>query len=247
MEAKTWKFIENTFDSATVDSRAKMDRIVQDHDPKLKNESEAAGAKPELAALYAAWAPKKATWDAAYDLWKNTKANYKGGTAALEGMLDQLNIKPGPEVASRIESWDNRIRAVAPRGSALYTTLLPQGRAPFSEGPRDGIINAVKLLGERLSAQTAKPELVALGTEVTAFFTLLNAARSGQQGGEGGVALDATEIEEARHMIARVLYGNCGMLMYLYQDSPESLSAFFALDELRTTGKGAPPAPPASP
>ncbi len=241
MENNTWKFIENPFLSATADSRRKMDRIVEDHDAKLDAASTEPGANPELAVLFTAWGPKKTEWDTAYDAWRNARAGYKGGTVTVENLLNQLHTKPGLEEDSKIENWDNRIRAVAPRGSALYTTLLPQGRAPFSGGTRDGMINEVKLLGQRLAAQTTKPELVALGTEVSAFHTQLDNARTGQQGQEGDVTLDASEIEEARKMMARVLYGNCGMLMFLFQDTPEALAGFFALDELRSPGSPPPP------
>ena len=154
-------------------------------------------------------------------------------------------MKPGPEDDSKIENWDNRIRTVTPRGSALYTTLLPQGRAPFSQGTRDNIINEVKALGVRLGKQTTKPDLVTLGTEVTAFFGQLDAARSGQQGLEGDTDMDATDIETARKAIAAALYGNLGMLMHIYQDTPTMVTGFFDLDTLRQSSP--PSAPPTTP
>ncbi len=97
----------------------------------------------------------------------------------------------------------------------------------------------------RLAAQTTKPALLTLGTEVTAFYNQLNAARSGQQGLEGDTDMDASEIETARKAIATALYGNLGMLMSIYQATPTTVTGFFDLDTLRQAGPA--PAPPATP
>lgn len=247
MQANTWKYAENTFDSNTRGSRVKMNRIVVDHDAKFAAAATEAGADPRLAPFYADWVPRREAWFLNYGRWQNTKAGYGGGTRAFENLLSVLQSKPGPEQDSKIENWDNRIRVDAPRGSALYRTLLPQGRAPFSEGSYDEIINEVKNLGVRLSAQVAKPALVTLGGEVTGFYNQLNAARTQQQGQEGDTDMDASEIEVARVDIARALYGNCGALMNIYQETPERITAFFDLDTLRESSPEAPPPGPTPP
>ena len=111
------------------------------------------------------------------------------------------------------------------------------------------MINEVKNLGIRLAAQTTKPALVTLGTEVTAFYGQLNAARTGQQGLEGDTDMDSSEIEAARKAIATALYGNLGMLMYIYQAAPTTVAGFFDLETLRQSSPAATPptTPPVNP
>ena len=249
MESNSWKYAENSFEARTRKSRAKMNTIVLDHDAKLTAAANEAGADPRLATLLADWTPEKNAWTEAYRRWKNTKATYGGGTIGFENLLRALQIKPGPEHDSKIENWDSRIRPVAPRGSATYTTLLPRGRAPFSEGSRDDIVEEVRNLGTRLAAQ-GNETLTAIGRDVTDFYNQLDRARSRQQGLEGDTDLDASEIEAARKRIAIVLYGDVGMLMQIYRETPERISAFFDLDTLRqAAGSGAaePAPPPAAP
>lgn len=238
MNSNTWKYVENTFEVNTRNSRAKMDKIVQDHDGKLKAAAAKPGADANLVTLNTAWTPRKAAWDKAYSDWKIAKARYGGSTSSFEALLNELQKKPAPTGESKIEEWDRRIRGDAPKGSPLYQTLLPRGRAPFNSGGRDAIVRAVKDLGELLSEQTTKPALVTLGGEVTAFHDQLDEARTTQQGMEGDTDTEAAAIETARKAIATALFGNLGMLMFVYQDAPTTVTGFFDLDTLR---QAAPP------
>ena len=249
MESKTWKYVENTFEASTRESRTKMNQVVVDHDAKLTAAAAEAGADPALGTLLAAWTLAKAAWSAAYSRWQNTRASYGGGTATLENLLNLLQTKPAPDQESKIETWDRRIQGEAAKGSPLYKTLLPSGRAPFSAGRRDNMINEVKNLATRLSEQTSKPALVALADEVKAFYIQLNTARMAQQGLEGDTDTDAGEIEAARRAIATALYGNLGMLMYIYRETPGRVAGFFDLDTLRqpASSKPAPPVPTPKP
>ena len=73
------------------------------------------------------------------------------------------------------------------------------------------------------------------------------ARRSGASGLEGDTDTEATEIELARQTIATVLYGNVGMLMHIYRETPAQVAGFFDLDTLRrpaSTPDAAPPPPP---
>lgn len=250
----TWKYVVNQFDAATADSRVAMNKIAQDHDPKLKAASLEPGADPRLAQLHTDYQVDLGQWDTAYALWRNTKDGYGGGTNAFEGLLRALAVKASAEETSKVENWDSRIRAEVPHGGTIYTALMPQGRAPFSAGSREEILDAVKGLGTRLSAQTTKPALVALGVEVTGFYNQLKAARDAQQGMEGGTDMTADQIEVERAAMATALYGNLGMLMHIYRATPRRVAAFFDLDTLRqpssaetTPPTGGGPTPPVSP
>ena len=227
-----------------------MNQIVQDHDAKLTEAAGKPDADPHLVTLSTDWTKAKGAWDQAYGDAKNAQANYSGGTVSLENLLLTLKSSPGIDQESKIENWERRIRNEAPKGSALYTTLLPQGRAPFTSGKRDNIINEVKNLGLRLNAQTGNPNLVALGGEVTAFYGELNKARDAPQGMEGDNDSDSTAIEAARLAVACELYGNMGMLMYIYRANPEQVANFFDLQAVRKSGSsdnGTPPVTPPAP
>jgi hypothetical protein len=117
-------------------------------------------------------------------------------------------------------------------GSRASFACLDPVRTRRTGVGRGNMINEVKNLGLRLADQTTKPELVALGLEVTAFHSDLKTARTGQQGLEGDTGMDSTEIEGARQAVANALYGNLGMLMHIYHESPETVAGFFDLDTL---------------
>src|SRR5947208_11126328 len=112
MTNRPWRYIENTFESRTRESRTNMNKIVLDHDAKLAAAAAEEGADPRLGTLRDEWTPEKTAWATAYGRWKNTKANYRGGTTNFENLLSALQTKPGPEHDSKIENWDNRIRTV---------------------------------------------------------------------------------------------------------------------------------------
>ncbi len=233
MDASSWKYVENTFAAAFRRGREIANKVIRDHVDKLTAAVAAPGADPRLAPLLARLTPIVDAWGKEYDEWQNMQANYGGSTVSFESLLSVLSTKPGLEQASKIEEWDSRIRAVVPKGSSVYVTLLPRGRAPFTEGRRDTIVEEVKNLGKRLSDQASQPALVALGGEVTDFYNTLKKARSKQQGMEGGTDTEADELAPALANAATVLYGNLGALMDIYQTNPVMIAGFFDLETLR--------------
>ncbi len=237
--AATWKYLENQFDAATRGSRPALNKVVQDFNAKLTTSANAPGANPLLTTMLNDFAPFKTTWDTEHEEWQNMAATRKGSTVSFETLLSNLTSSPGPEQASKIESWDSQIRVSAPKGSSLYVTLLPQGRKPFSTGGYDAILNEVKNLGQRLNA-SGDGTLKTLGVEVTAYFTSMESARAKQQGFEGALMQESEDMTPARRDIVDELYGNLGLLMHLYRKNREMTAGFFDLQTLRRNAKSEP-------
>jgi hypothetical protein len=147
-----WHYLENQFDNATKDSRKRMNIIVSDFAAKLALR---AGEHATLTTIHTAFAPQAAAWTSIYSAWRNKKAEYRGATQTFTNLLVALT-ESGPGAArSKIDEWDSKLKAHWSQGEALYTTLLPQGREPFTSGGRDNIVAEVGSFGERLAnAQT---------------------------------------------------------------------------------------------
>jgi hypothetical protein len=122
----------------------------------------------------------------------------------------------------------------------------PKAGSHSPAAPNDVIIEEVRNLGERLSANP-DATLEALRTEVTAYYTQLNTARQAQQGLEGQTDASSDDMSPARTAVVTALYGNLGMLMHIYAATPVTVASFFDLDTLRKGDDEEEPQPPTSP
>ena len=92
-------------------------------------------------------------------------------------------------------------------------------------------INAVGLLAQSLADF---PALATVRAEVEAFHQDLTAARTEQQGFEGGLAELRAKLEDARLELAAAMFRTFGFLIYLYEGDPDRVSRYFELQYLRS-------------
>jgi hypothetical protein len=155
-------------------------------------------------------------------------ATYKGHTALVDNLLLELS-------SLKIKQWDIQIQGQHLEGTPTYMMILPSRRKPFQEDTKDDRVSEVEALAQRLLGY---PALSATQTDVSNFATALRTARDNQQQKEQLVSMALDELEIARKALCTMMYGNLGVLMDKYRDTPDIIENFWQLDLIRRTGQG---------
>ena len=142
-----WPQVENPFDNRTKKSRKAMHKIGTDHKDKIQPKSL---TDAFFSGIYTLFLPIWNDWAAAYDAWVNANAAWNSCTRKLEGLLDVLRVDPPGEGRSLIDQWEGSIAGLWSSTGSMYEFFFPQGRAPFTEGTRESIMQAVGTLSTRL-------------------------------------------------------------------------------------------------
>lgn len=270
MPDETWHYLENQFDSVTKGRRGRMNSILNDTYQKLSASISNDGTYQPIRDLLS---DPKNTWDADYAEWKNKRAAWRSTTQALDNLFAALQLAPTPGGRSKLDKWESKIASFWAVSHPIYAYLLPRGREPFTRGTRDSMIDEVEQFGTRLTAKSAEllaaaavpglpaeeaaelteqgDALAALGTEVTAFYGELNAARNAQTQQEGFVDQCSAMCEQARVGAADALYKVLALLMAKHSTKAERplVAGFFDLTLLMDAPQSGdeeeePPAPP---
>lgn len=224
MSDTTWHYVNNQFESATRGSFKRTNILNNDHMSKLSSE----GADPDIAALVARTLPLSTTFSSRYSSQISAEASYKGHTALVDNLLRELS-------SEKIKQWDIQIQGQYLEGTPTYMMILPNRRQPFQEFAKDQRLSEVEALAERLLDY---PALSATQTDVDNFATLLRTARDNQQQKEQLNAMAFDQLEVARKALCTMMYGNLGVLMDKYRDTPDMIENFWQLDLIRRTGQG---------
>lgn len=228
MSNETWHFLVNSFDVATQNSRKLMTIVAADHLAKLS----AMKSDADIVRLYDRFAPAQQTFDDKYAAWLSAKGLYKGETERVQILLDELS-------SIKLKQWSVKIQNVYLEGTPDYTAILPSGRAPFQNGPKDSRITELKGLRDRLAKY---PKLEELKKDVEEFMMSLEYSRNRQQEAEQSVDQLSLQLEQARKNIAVILYRNLGALMDKYGNDPKQILAFYEVEQIRS-GASAEPEP----
>ena len=226
MSNETWHFLVNSFDVATQNSRKLMTIVAADHLAKLS----AMKGDADIARLFERFAPAQQSFGDTYAAWLSAKGLYKGETERVQVLLDELS-------SVKLKQWSVKIQNVYLEGTPDYTAILPSGRAPFQNGPKDSRITELKGLRDRLLKY---PKLEELKNDVESFMLSLEEARNHQQEAEQAVDQLSLQLEQARKDIAVLLYRNLGALMDKYGNDPKQILAFYEVEQIRS---GAPSEP----
>ncbi len=221
---ETWHYITNQFEGSTRGSFKRMNILASDHQSKLT----AQGTDPDIAALVARTLPLATAYGTAYTGSITANATYKGHTQLGDSLLAQLSN-------TKIKQWDIQIQNVFLEGTAEYTMILPNMRGPFQKGGKDQRQSEVEALAQRLLAY---PALATTQADVAAFFTTLKTARDNQQQKEQLAATASSQLELARVALAVMMYGNLGVLMDKYRETPDMVGNFWQLDLIRDAASG---------
>ncbi len=224
MSDTSWHYLSNQFETATRGSFKRTNILNNDHLSKLNSEA----ADPDMAALSARTAPLSAAFSAAYSNYIMINGTYKGHTQLVDNLLLELS-------SQKIKQWDIQVQVQHLEGTPTYMMILPNRRGPFQEGTKDDRLSAVEALAEALLAY---PALAATQADVDSFATQLRTARDNQQQKEQLAAMASDQLEVARKALCTMMYGNLGVLMDKYRDTPDMIENFWQLDLIRRTGQG---------
>ena len=184
------------------------------------------------------------TWGYGNTAIINAEATQLSSTLAVEAKLDSMSHKPDVDTPSPLDSWENTIEAVAPKGGTLYKLLLPHGRETLTGGKIDNRVSEMTAFTLRLTNQTAKPTLVDLGNgAVGAFRGSLETLRHTQELAKARVEELRGDQEALRLLATAAMYSAIGLGMQIYKDTPERVDELFDVNLLRGPGQEIPTAP----
>ena len=234
------KYADNQFDAITTSSLALMGEILADTRPRLAlAQSSNAGFTSILASLDAVIA----LWNPAETIRANAEAALPAATYSFRDKLAGLVRRPDADTNSIMEVWLTTVRGQVAYQSPAYYFLIPNGREMLTKGSAETLLDKGRDFGIRLSQQTLKPALVALGVTVTAFYNAARALRTAQITAKSAIETALAAIEPIRFQAASVLYSMVGTGMVLWGATPSKVDTLFDVSLLRPTTQTVPAAP----
>jgi len=219
MAGRKWFFLYNPFLNATRNSRKKMNIIDSHQWGALDNDK----ADPNIAPLHARYEPAHTNWGGLYATWIAKKGLWHGKGLIIDKLINDLT--PG-----KLDDWEAEAVVTVGKTSNAYQTAFAGGRAPYSGIAKDQIIANVKALAERLEPFAA---LDTLRSKVEAYHQLMKEGRDAQQAAKQASKNANDAIEVARIALAKLLYGNLGLLMDIHRDNPDNIGQYFPLEVIR--------------
>ncbi|MEO5571665.1 MAG: hypothetical protein ABIT08_06030 [Bacteroidia bacterium] len=150
----------------------------------------------------------------------------KASTKTVDDLLDDLS-------SDKIEEWDIAVQAAGAayrKGKPAYIAIFPNDRGPFQSGGKKERIAAVKALGIAL---TGIVPLAAVKTSVNAYYILLDAARTAQEGQLGNTETDSSDLTDALVAGMEGLWFVLATCMAKYYTAPKTVEPLFALNLIR--------------
>ena len=230
MSSELSKYAEDQFESATQNSAPLMSEVLADVMPRILSKSI---AHVELIPARDLLVSMNAAWDAVEIILANAEAGQIGATFAFEDKLSSLTRQPDADTNSPLDEWDRIIGGSTAYGSALYKTLLPRGRETLTAGSYIQQLDAIHAFSLRLTDQSAKPPLVALGATVLAFHASALALRNAQNTQKTNVDNARTDQEGVRKLCAAALYGMVGLGIWVFRNTPALVDTLFDVNILR--------------
>jgi hypothetical protein len=182
----------------------------------------ALAADPARAAEYAIYHPLHLALETAYADWKAGKGSQKGATTTLRALLKDL--------PRQVRSWDYDIQAFAPKDSAEYEALFPNGRTPFGKGTQQARMGEVSTLGKALGLLSPQPAIKSVVDDYYAELVAANAAQKGKVSLKEGLF---EAMEAARDNAANGLYNVMVKLMGINYLDTDKVEKFFDMELIR--------------
>ncbi len=154
------KFSINSFETGTKIRFPLVKSLLLNMEAQFEQAAEGNGAfQPALTSL----TNQRTSWLYGNTSIINAEATQLSSTLAVEAKLESMSHKPDVDTPSPLDTWDNTIQAVAPKGGTLYKLLLPHGRETLTGGKIDDRVSELTAFALRLTQQGGQPTLVALG------------------------------------------------------------------------------------
>lgn len=238
--AEDWKYVQNQILSVTDGNDDLMTEIIEDTWPKLQ----------VVLAADAAWTPVSDSLAPVRDAWLGTTSGLATAVATLamqtglfENKLNMLTVQPDPDTNSLAVQWESIVTSNVAQGGSVYNYLLPDARSGFSHGTYEQRIEYVQQFSTRLSEQTTKAALLALGPVVWTFASALVTLRTAQVGTEGTIDGLRGAQEPVRTALAQELHGVIGFGLWTWRANPVQVASLFDLELLRESQQDLPDAP----
>lgn len=218
-----WHYLENQFDNVTVKSNLKMVILTNDHLARLKAQQ----ADPDILELFNRTSPFHNAFLTAYSTSKSSMGLRKAATLALTNKLGLLR-------STKLRHWDAMVQVEFLSGSQEYVAIFPNGLTAFHTSTIDQTIIMLKGLTNRMADYVV---LDPVRTQIDTFYTELKDLRDDQQVKEQIIEQSSSLLEQARKNLATIMFGNLGVLMDKYKDTPEFVGNYWELQLLQTHSK----------
>ena len=225
------KYAENQFLVATVGTYPLMSEILADTLPRAT--SVTAGL-PSFATAMTDLQNAVSAWDAGESRLTNAEAALPAATLAFKDKMAALTRQPDADTSSLLEIWDTTLRSQVAYRGPVYRTLFPHGRKALTRGSPEELLDALRDLGVRLTAETGRPVLVALGATVTAFSNAARALRTAQTQAKAALESARAAQEPLRVAAAAALYALIGQGMATWSKNPARVDTLWNVNLLRT-------------
>ena len=227
MQKSKWSRLDNTFDNATSGSFKKTDILATDHNDKLLNNI----SDPDIADAYTnVFKPAYDAFKLAFTTVLTAEARYGGRTRNTEDLWKTLT--------ANADDWSFAVEATPGglfrKNTLNYSTIFPNGYAPFQKGAYEQRVRAVASLIDILGDYTA---LANVKNQVTIFYNTLLAARTEQQGFENELAKTRTDVANARQELVDAMHRIMGLLLYKYAPNTAAIDDYYDLTLLRTINR----------
>lgn len=180
-------------------------------------------SQPGIPPLLNLYGPLDSALTQAYTAWKSQSGAEKGETQSLKTLLDNLS-------RTEIDDWDFAVQQVHRKGTAAYTQIFPEGRAPFQTGKQEDRILAVGALLDTLQQESGLDDL---RTQVGAFSTQLTETNTAQKGAQNDTGLHSDAVAAAAAACGRGLFFVYGGLVQKYYTQPQLIENYFDVALIR--------------
>lgn len=216
---RKWIYLNNPFEIATRNSKAKMLYLANDHASRL----EAAKDDPDILALYTPFLASTVAYRSLMAQWTSNKSQGKGKTNDWGDHLDEM-------AKVWIYEWEGKVFSVYPKHTPEAMAIFPNNKAPLITGRYDERILALEALVLTLANY---PALAALKDEIGGKLEAVKAVRQQQKEQFGKIGLLRSKVEDHRKALADLLDDNLCALKIKYRKNLDMLDNFFDLGLLR--------------
>jgi hypothetical protein len=223
---RPWIFQINTFEVNTRGSNRKMLSLVTDTHSKLSGATD-----PDIMMLHGLLDPVYNNYRQICIDYDVVAGNREGGTLAFEIVMAQI--------PQQLRIWESGVRAVHFEDSPIEKSIFPNKRGPFQTGTYEERVGAIGTLAQKLNGMAG---LAATHALVLSFYNMALGTRVAQQQDEGALAQMSDLREQQRVIVADMLYGILGYLMFKHRSERDMIDNYFDLTLLRSVGDGGTPA-----
>ncbi len=188
----------------------------------------AARANPAILALLILYTPFHTNLVNASALKTGSRGTQKSDTAAKNLLFLMMTQE-------KLPMWMQMIGNIYPIGSLGWINLFPNGMKHFNTGTIANKLLALQILRDKCALDGT---LIAVSPLITAFYLLIESARTNQQGEKSTVAINISDQQSAIEAMCIQQFSSYGTIVSLNPNSPTIIKSYIAVSELQTTPHG---------